>query len=339
MIYLIKDFSKVENLFDDYYLTQLKDVISEEVKIYVDDIDNPTSAMADLSGDLWFVGKPCKEMVMNKPKGWVEMYGQTEEWEKLILECWPEADKYIRNGIDRNPTFDKDNLKRIVSTLPKGYKLKKINSRIYNLCLKDDDLEDLVEGFNSKKDFFKYGCGYVITKKGKVVAGASSCTRYKNGIEIEIDTKKEERRKGLASVCGAALILYCLEHNLTPLWDAANKISVHLAEKLGYKFSHEYNAYVISSIHDIEIKNPDKTSWEKYCGKYEMLIDDFHLEEVFIKDGDLYAKVIDREDGKDLICRLIPIGPNKFGRLWGMVQITFCDDCLIIDNKKCKKIS
>lgn len=30
-------------------------------------------------------------------------------------------------------------------------------------------------------------------------------------------------------------------------WDAHNMISVHLAQKLGYEFSHEYTAYEVCS--------------------------------------------------------------------------------------------
>ncbi|MBO4290108.1 MAG: beta-lactamase family protein, partial [Lachnospiraceae bacterium] len=32
----------------------------------------------------------------------------------------------------------------------------------------------------------------------------------------------------------------------------------------------------------------DKSGWEAYCGKYEQLIEDFRVEEVFMQDGDLY---------------------------------------------------
>ena len=79
-----------------------------------------------------------------------------------------------------------------------------------------------------------------------MVAGASSYSRYNDGIEIEIDTKTEHRRKGLASVCGAKLILECLDRDLYPSWDAQNMWSVGLAEKLGYHYSHTYTAYEIT---------------------------------------------------------------------------------------------
>ena len=49
----------------------------------------------------------------------------------------------------------------------------------------------------------------------------------------------------LASAVGARLILSCLDEGLYPAWDAANILSVRLAEKLGYEFSHEYCCYVM----------------------------------------------------------------------------------------------
>ncbi len=56
----------------------------------------------------------------------------------------------------------------------------------------------------------------------------------------------DERRKGLATIACAALILRCLDEGLYPSWDAQNMNSVHLAEKLGYEFDHEYTAYEVS---------------------------------------------------------------------------------------------
>ena len=90
------------------------------------------------------------------------------------------------------------------------------------------------------------GRGMLILKDGKIVSGASSYTRYKEGIEIEVDTVPEERRKGLAMIACAALILNCLNEGLYPSWDAQNMNSVHMAEKLGYEFSHEYTAYEVA---------------------------------------------------------------------------------------------
>lgn len=86
----------------------------------------------------------------------------------------------------------------------------------------------------------------MVLKDGELAAGASSYSTYREGIEIEIDTREDHRRKGLAYQCGAKLILECLKRDLYPSWDAPNKWSAALAEKLGYRFSHEYIAYEIT---------------------------------------------------------------------------------------------
>lgn len=79
----------------------------------------------------------------------------------------------------------------------------------------------------------------------QLAAGASSYSVYSQGIEIEIDTKEEYRRRGYATICGAKLIMECLKRDLYPSWDAQNKNSVALAEKLGYHYSHAYTAYEV----------------------------------------------------------------------------------------------
>lgn len=87
--------------------------------------------------------------------------------------------------------------------------------------------------------------GAVILKDGEPVSGASSYSGYQGGIEIEIDTREDFRRRGLALICGAKLILECQRCGRYPSWDAQNKGSVALAEKLGYHFEHEYTAYEV----------------------------------------------------------------------------------------------
>ena len=121
-----------------------------------------------------------------------------------------------------------------------------IDEITYDLCLPDPVTGDFVSSFKSKDNFLALGRGMVIMKSDRIVAGASSYTRYNEGIEIEVDTVKEERRKGLATIASAALILRCLDEGLYPSWDAQNMKSVRLAEKLGYEFDHEYTAYEVS---------------------------------------------------------------------------------------------
>ena len=91
-------------------------------------------------------------------------------------------------------------------------------------------------------------------------------------------------------------------------------------------------------IEDIALKNPDKSEWESFCGKYEHPGDaDFTVDEVFMKDGDLHAKAID-DDGDKLEFKLYPIGENEFGRKGGMLKLKFGEGCVMYDDFTCKKL-
>ena len=64
-------------------------------------------------------------------------------------------------------------------------------------------------------------------------------------IRFEIQTALAHRRRGLATAVAAVMILYCLDHDLKPCWDAANEMSACLAEKIGFAGRTPYRAYQI----------------------------------------------------------------------------------------------
>jgi hypothetical protein len=94
----------------------------------------------------------------------------------------------------------------------------------------------------------------------------------------------------------------------------------------------------IVSIEDIALRSADKSKWSSFCGKYEHPEDaDFIVDEVFLRNDELYAKAID-EDGDEVEFMLYPIGENEFGRKGGMLKLTFSDDCVVYDELTCKKL-
>ncbi len=99
----------------------------------------------------------------------------------------------------------------------------------------------------------------------------------------------------------------------------------------------------VVSIEDIAIKDPDKSKWDSYCGRYEHPEDaDFIIDEVFMQDGVLWAKAIlsgeDYDDQGEVSFRLYPVGENEFGRKRGMLRLKFGDGCLMFDDFTCKKL-
>ncbi len=252
MIERVTDAKKTANLFANWEETLiwscLQGILGE---IYADDCNNPKSAMALLGDFAFFAGEPEQELVLHKPtwctQDFLIMVPQNAAWGALIEQCYgKKAKKVSRYAIKKEPdVFDREKLEGIVSALPEGFSINWIDEAIYQKCKAADWCRDFVSQYKDYETYRKLGLGVVILKDGEVAAGASSYSSYKDGIEIEIDTKEPYRRKGLASVCGAKLILECLERGLYPSWDAQNKWSVALAEKLGYHYSHTYTAYEI----------------------------------------------------------------------------------------------
>lgn len=220
-------------------------------KIYADDLYAPTAAMAMIGDFAFFAGKPGIELVSYKPawctRNFMIMVPQNKFWENAILDYYGERATVIsRYAIKKEPdVFDKEKLEKAVASLPKQYTLSMIDERLYQMCRAEAWSADLVSQFPDYDNYRKFGIGTVICKEDVIISGASSYSRYREGIEIEIDTREEYRRKGLAYICGAKLILECLKQNLYPSWDAHNKGSAALAEKLGYHYSHTYTAIEI----------------------------------------------------------------------------------------------
>lgn len=210
---------------------------------------NEESVVAYLGDFVFLAGKPSLELVKFKPTGFnknfVIMVPRSEDWNDLI-ELNFKFNKTERYAIKKETDiFDEKKLQTIVDYLDETYELKMIDEEIYSICNETSWLKDLVAQYGNYDIYKNLGLGCVILKDGQIVSGASSYSSYKEGIEIEIDTHIDHRRKGLALVCGAKLILECLKRNLYPSWDAQNKGSVALAEKLGYHFDHAYPVYEI----------------------------------------------------------------------------------------------
>lgn len=168
-------------------------------------------------------------------------------WESAIRRAYGHRVRQVtRYAIKKEPgVWDLDRLRRAVADLSPEYRLSLMDGELYRKCLENPWSRDLVAQYGSYERFREWGLGAVILKGQELVAGASSYSSYRGGIEVEIDTREDQRRKGLAYVCGARLILECCFRNLYPSWDAHNLWSVALAEKLGYHFAHSYTAYEI----------------------------------------------------------------------------------------------
>lgn len=94
MIYELTDTSKAEYLFEGWQETLIYSCLQKVMgKVFVTDLECPKSAMAFVGCFAFYAGEPDRELVINKPKGFVIMTSQNKAWEECIEECFPAAKK------------------------------------------------------------------------------------------------------------------------------------------------------------------------------------------------------------------------------------------------------
>lgn len=251
-VYSVKDKKAISPLFNDWQETFIWSCLQNCMGMaYADNLTNPQTAQIIIGDFCFFAGTVNHEIIRNKPDNcqseFTIMVPQNKHWEDAIEFVFQEkAFRFMRYATQKEKNaFDQSTLKTIVSQLSSNYELKMIDKALYEQSRLLPWSKDLCGNYTSYKDYRINGIGTAILKNGELVSGASSYSFYKGGIEVEIDTREDEQRKGLALVCGAKLILECLKRNLYPSWDAHNKGSLALAKKFGYKFDREYPAYEI----------------------------------------------------------------------------------------------
>lgn len=212
--------------------------------------ESGNAALAILGDLAFYAGTPNEELLRFKPEPssrFIIMVPGSPDWEPMMERIYgKKAHKVTRYAIRKDTRFDRARLERIKSQLPEGYTIGLLEREVYKYCQENEWCRDWVSQFSSYEDYSHRGLGMVVKKDGIPVSGASSYYVYRGGIEIQIDTHPDYRRRGLAVAAAAGLILECLDRGLYPSWDAANLWSVALAEKLGYVFDQEYTTFEVN---------------------------------------------------------------------------------------------
>ena len=178
------------------------------------------------------------------------LYPQNERWAEWIEDQFMGQTRMVSRYALKTDihNFDREALRTFVEAVPKGIRIKRIDERLYQQALKEEWSRDLCSTFEDQKHFQESGFGYVAVKGREIVAGCSAYGASEGMMEIEVDTRKDHRRQGLALACSAAFVLECLDRNIVPNWDAMNLQSVGLAEKLGYVYDREYQVYQLKEV-------------------------------------------------------------------------------------------
>ena len=222
--------------------------------IWADRAEHPRSAQAVLADFCFFAGQPDESLVRHRPPSanpdFLIMVPADEEWAKMIESIYgSRAARVTRYAIKKEKdVFNAEKLRAAVENAEEHFQICLFDEAMYHAAQQNEWSRDFCSQFPDYAAYRLHGLGVGVLYHRELVSGASSYTWYHGGIEIEIDTRHDFRRRGLAFACGARLILECQKRGLYPSWDAQNKNSVTLAEKLGYHFEKEYPAYEITGI-------------------------------------------------------------------------------------------
>lgn len=247
---------KLVPMFDKIDSTMLLSYLQGHMgTAWVDNLENPTVAQITVGIFVFYAGNPntkeAEELLFNLPE-FTLVIVDSDEWKERIETVHNGSfEKFQRHRFEKNPEhMDRKHIQNLISLLPEGYKIKKVDKNIAKKSSFQELSEDFISQFDSIDDFVNRGVGYAILYQGKVVSAATSFSIYDEGVEIEVASHPDHKRKGLATIVSSALILDCIDRGKYPSWDGANSESVELAKKLGYVFKESYDTYYIDNNSD-----------------------------------------------------------------------------------------
>ncbi len=182
----------------------------------------------------------------------------SESWDLYQYPAYKKTTRYALN--QPNPLyFNKAKLSSYIShvaydpnyvgeTITRRFVVKPIDEIYYYLIQKQEWSQEFTTNYVDYASYQKNGFGFVIIEgiSGKIAAISSSFSTSLDSIEIEIATSPWYRRRGFGTAVSARMVLECLKREKQPRWDATNLISVSIAEKLGFRLSEEYSAYILN---------------------------------------------------------------------------------------------
>jgi hypothetical protein len=246
-----EDRSKVRALFNDH--TRARAVIFPALdhgrgNVWTNSIEAPTVARLQLaminavSGDSTC---PDAEEIIRMIEPMQLVFGPDDEWARIIKDLWGERLGIQSRTVLSPESLDLEYLRHLRDQVPDGYKLERMDVETIKRVDKRKAMH-IPTFFGNSEDFYKMGIAYCIKYEDKVVSMASTFTPFTDMFEIQVDTSDaDHRRKGLATVSSAALMVHALENGIVPYWDAENEASIHLALKLGYTNPNHWEAYYL----------------------------------------------------------------------------------------------
>jgi RimJ/RimL family protein N-acetyltransferase len=245
---------RLSRLFEGYKWNYLPDAILDGYmgRALADNEDNPQVAVLEASNlKLGIVAgdashPSAREYIERLPTPSGLIFA-SDGWEELVRKVHAGRLIYMPRYAFTSEKLDVEYLRRLGSQIPRDYRIEPVDLDLAQQLAgeKSEFASDHLLNFDSPEDFIERGFGFCILDGDEIVSVATTFAICNKGIEIQINTREEHQGKGLATEVAAHLLVYSLEHNLDPNWDAANERSVGLAKKLGYTPQGTYSIVLV----------------------------------------------------------------------------------------------
>lgn len=207
-------------------------------RAWADNLEKPTVGWAQLDFN-FLAGDAAHPAASEIARQVTHAIVPTPQWTQLFLQTWGDRLRKRQRISFRGADLQAEQLRAFIGQLPQRFELTRIDRTNVDAFSMLGPF--LVGNFRSTDHYLNRGVGFGIHHGGRFVSGVSSFCIAGRDLEIEIQTHADFRRRGLATIVAARMILHCIEHGITPHWDAHNPPSANLACKLGFRDEVEYH--------------------------------------------------------------------------------------------------
>jgi hypothetical protein len=220
-------------------------------RVFVDDPGQPTAYCLRVGPFGYFAGDAssaaARELLASFPAYHLLMPSPAE-WLELAQEIFGEHLLSLPRYSFSTAQLSTEHLSHLLAGARFRDRVVPINLELATQAAGQPDSFLDLSDFDSAADFVERGLGYAVLDGDTMVGVAYSSLVCSQGIEVSVYVEERHRQRRMATALCSRLLLDCLAYGLRPNWDAANRESVRLAEKLGYLFRETYDAYYHTSL-------------------------------------------------------------------------------------------
>ncbi len=217
-------------------------------RAFVDDRQRPTAYLLDMGVFHYYAGDPAtggaQAMLAALPQYTLFM-PSAAGWAAAAQAMYGERFVTIPRYSFSSEKLSMAHLDGLLADSPWRERVQRLDLALATAVYGATDHICHLKDFDSPADFIARGIGYCVMEEEEMAGVAYSSLVASRGIEVSIVVLPDYRRQGMATALAAALLRYCLEHNMDANWDAANPESCKLALKLGYVATGTYDAYYL----------------------------------------------------------------------------------------------